>query len=581
MNKSIASVCFLIQRNGIQEKALIGKRNTNKRKHNILGAKIFEKLHAAILVENYTDIIDILEDRIVTLRDRITINGNTALHVAVGTSNNKEFLVKMLDWATQDYQPPFDMCNYEGSTLLHVAAIVGNTKAAKLLVQHQSCHYMLSKKDNEGQTPLHRAVSNMQTDTLIYFLDHCLATPNLENVESFDGTKTVVNAISVKDYVSANKMRKFIKDPTTVLMAIAQNFPPDVFFFARSMFLGSIISQCPKFKREIDAHLEAKLLVNFTCDLIRTSSTMSTTYNNAIFEATRQDSVEIVKAIVSRFPNAIWTSNEDGHDIIQLAVINRSEKVYDLLSQMSKRKNIYRTIKYPYKNKLLYLAARLAPENKIKPAYGPALQMQRELQWFKEVERFVSPLNVIEKNSFGETPQMVFTKEHKKLVIEGEKWMKDRAWSYTITAALVAAIMFVAAITVHGGNKQDNGKPMFANRVAFTVFAASGGISFVTSAAALLIFLSILCDPFVEEDFLFFLPEKLMIGVASLLISTLTMLIAFVATISLELAQNKSWILGVVIVFFYEIFNASWTLQFPILFTLIKSRFSKRTNDLY
>lgn len=48
-----------------------------------------------------------------------------------------------------------------------------------------------------------------------------------------------------------------------------------------------------------------------------------------------------------------------------------------------------------------------------------ALQIQRELQWFKEVERFVCSLEITH-----EIPQMVFTREHKDLVIEGEKWMK-------------------------------------------------------------------------------------------------------------------------------------------------------------
>ncbi|KAL8239935.1 hypothetical protein R6Q59_016502 [Mikania micrantha] len=65
----------------------------------------------------------------------------------------------------------------------------------------------------------------MQTDTSIYLFDHYSVTPDLENGEMFDGTKIVVNAISSKDYVLAYKMRSFIKDHDTVLMAIAQNFP--------------------------------------------------------------------------------------------------------------------------------------------------------------------------------------------------------------------------------------------------------------------------------------------------------------------------------------------------------------------
>ncbi|KAD6454939.1 hypothetical protein E3N88_09645 [Mikania micrantha] len=442
-----------------------------------------KKLHEAILAQNYWEFIAILEDKIVTLRDRITINGNTALHMAV-----------------------------EGSTLLHVAAIVGNTNAAKMLVERNQ--NLLYEKDNEGQTPLDRAVSNMQAHTSIYLLDHYSVSSDLENGEIFDGTEIVVNTISSKDYVSAYKMRSVIKDPDIVLMAIAQNFPPE-FPDLAELFEELLFSSFSEVQRYRQAYKHAKLLVHFTCDLIRMSTTMYTTYTNVIFEATKQDAVVIVEEILSQFPNAIWTINEDGHDIIQHAVINRSRKVYRLLYRMSKLKITNTTIQFPFKKNLLHLAARLAPENKIKHAYGPALQMQLELQWFKEVERSVSPLNVNQKNSFGETPQMVFTNEHKKLTIEGEKWLKETAQSYTIIAALINTIMFAAAITVPGGNKQDSGIPMFTNVNNFTLFAILDGISFITSAASLIIFLSILTDRFHEQDFLFILPLKLAIGVYS------------------------------------------------------------------
>lgn len=51
------------------------------------------------------------------------------------------------------------MQNSEGSTLLHVTAIVGNLDAAKILVEKNQA--LLDAKDNEGHTPLARALSNM------------------------------------------------------------------------------------------------------------------------------------------------------------------------------------------------------------------------------------------------------------------------------------------------------------------------------------------------------------------------------------------------------------------------------------
>ncbi|KAI3502286.1 hypothetical protein L1887_30319 [Cichorium endivia] len=79
-----------------------------------------------------------------------------------------------------------------------------------------------------------------------------------------------------------------------------------------------------------------------------------------IIEATSRDEYH-----VAFFPNAIWSANEDGHNIIQYVVINRSENVYNLLYQMSDHKSAYRTIKDSFENNLLHLAARLAPTNKL------------------------------------------------------------------------------------------------------------------------------------------------------------------------------------------------------------------------
>nr|GFC42330.1 ankyrin repeat-containing protein ITN1-like [Tanacetum cinerariifolium] len=181
-------------------------------------------------------------------------------------------------------------------------------------------------------------------------------------------------------------------------------------------------------------------------------------------------------------------------------------KVYNLLYQMSEHKNVYKTIKDPFGNNLLHLAARLAPTSKLSLISGAVLQIQRELQWFKEVEGFAT------------------------------------AESYTITAALITTIVFAAAITVPGGNNQDTGIPIFSSN-AFTIFAISDAISLFTSTTSLLMFLSILTARFAEEDFLFNLPTKLIIGLSTLFISMTAMIVAFSATLFLMFDERNSWIL--------------------------------------
>ncbi|CAH1448919.1 unnamed protein product [Lactuca virosa] len=242
---------------------------------------------------------------------------------------------------------------------------------------------------------------------------------------------------------------------------------------------------------------------------------------------------------------------------------------------MSEHKNGYRTIKDPYQNNLLHLAGRLAPSSKLDLISGAFLQIQRELQWFNEVQGYVSPLIVKQKNFFNETPQMVFTREHKDLVIEGEKWLKATAESYTIAAALITTIVFAAAITVPGGNNQDTGIPVFTNNIAFTVFAISDAISLFAAVTSLLMFLSILTARYAEQDFLLMLPTKLIIGLATLFISTTAMLVASGATLYLVFGQSNSKILITIVVFTCLPIVAFVTLQSRLLIDLMSATYGR------
>ncbi|MFS7951771.1 putative ankyrin repeat-containing domain, PGG domain, ankyrin repeat-containing domain superfamily [Helianthus anomalus] len=569
----------------VEEEKRTGIKEIKKNKRKALG-----RLYAATLSKSFPRVEEILRQGVVTWADKITINGNTALHVAVGTTSTKDeqFLINMLNLAT-----PYtlDMKNSDGSTLLHVAAIVGNTKAAELLVGIN--RDLLFAQDNDGQRPLARALSNMHFETSYYLLrkfykvsDQDTETGNGNSLELlvtifFDHFFLIISAglasqsFCEKEYMPLTEIHN-------VLMAIAQNFPSKLNFWER-MFEGSTCSfiilgynfkLLSRFKfveaieRKQKNYNDAKNLLKYMCRFIKSKTDASSHhehYINAILEATRQNADEVVKIIVSELPNAIWSTNEHGHNIIQYAVITRSEKVYNLLYQMSGHKNIYKTIKDPFGNNLLHLAARLAPSDKLNHISGAALQIQSELKWFKEVQESAWSLNSIQKNSSGETPQMVFTKEHKELVIEGEKWMKETAQSYTITAALIMTIVFAAAITVPGGNNQDDGIPEFTNKTAFKVFAISDAISLFTSATSLLIFLSILTARFSEQDFLFKLPTKLMIGLTTLFISTTAMLVAFGATLYLMFCRNNPRMLVPVAALTCLPIACFLTLQFPLI----------------
>ncbi|PWA49112.1 ankyrin repeat-containing domain, PGG domain protein [Artemisia annua] len=567
--------------------------------------------------------------------DKLTNNGNTVLHVAVGSSTKNHELLKELLKMTPKENTLLDVVNSDGSTLLHVAAIGGNIEVVDILVERNP--ELLLAKDKEGHTPLALSISNMHTKT-----SHCLFEHMKE--KEYDALFTgksceelVVLAISCQDFSLANWIindyypNAILPNSEAVLTALAQNFPRELNYWERRgdefvsitfqlitkhLYTNFFIYvadfsyefdrtsqpyRAPSYRLEehlndhqlfitcvaffvvrlffedtFQIHNDAKNLLNYVCWTIcdrHNSSNYYQYYATATFEATRRNASTFIRRIMSWFPNAIWSTNEDGHNFIQYSVINRSEKVYNLLYEMSEHKNIYKTIKDSSGNNLLHLAARLAPTNKLNLISGAALQIQRELQWFKEVEQFVCPLNRIQKNLDGETPQEVFTREHKALVIEGENWIKKTAESYTITAALIITIVFAAAITIPGGNNQDSGIPIFTNHIAFKVFAISDAISLFTAVTSLLLFLSILTARFAEQDFLLKLPTKLIIGLTMLFLSTTAMIIAFGATLFLVFGQSNSSTLIPIGALTCLPITSFVTLQFPLIVELIRATY--------
>ncbi|KAG6390687.1 hypothetical protein SASPL_148426 [Salvia splendens] len=163
----------------------------------------------------------------------------------------------------------------------------------------------------------------------------------------------------------------------------------------------------------------------------------------------------------------------------------------------------------------------------------------------------------------GEAAEMIFTREHRELKIEGEKWMKDTANSCTITAALIATVVFAAAITVPGGNQSESGYPMLYKSSAFTIFAISDAVSLFTSC-------------YVEQDFLYALPKRLCIGLLTLFLSFLFMMVAFSPTLYLVFGQKKAWILLLVGALTCLPISSFVLLQFQLLRDVISTTFGRR-----
>ncbi|KAM0036656.1 putative PGG domain, ankyrin repeat-containing domain superfamily [Helianthus debilis subsp. tardiflorus] len=327
------------------------------------------------------------------------------------------------------------------------------------------------------------------------------------------------------------------------------------------------IKSIEKKKKE---YQEAKKILCLVCGQM---GTLNDGYNEPILDAVRQDAYLVVDEILNMSPATINCKDEEGHNIIQLAVKYRSEKVYNLLHHIIERKDSYRKMKDSAGNNLVHLAGRLAPSSVLARTTGAALQLQRELLWRQEVEKLMLPLEIMQDNVDKETPTMVFTREHQDLLKEGESWLKTTAESCSITAALIVTIVFAAAITVPGGSNQESGIPLFKNETAFTIFALFNAFSLFTATTALLLFLSILTARFSEKDFLVSLPRRLIFGLLTLFLATIGMIVAFGAILFIVFCDQRAWMLAPISGFACLPISVIVTIKLPLLVDLIKSTY--------
>ncbi|KAF6139452.1 hypothetical protein GIB67_026294 [Kingdonia uniflora] len=353
--------------------------------------------------------------------------------------------------------------------------------------------------------------------------------------------------------------------------------------------IDAITQLVPWIKRIHDRklkHMQTLQPVKCICaELKGLDNTMMSLVKEEILEAARSGTYEVVRECLQSLPYSIWLTDDDGRNVLHLAILHRQVKVFNLIYQISSFKNFILVHTDKSDNNLFHLAGRLAPPPQLNFVSGAVLQMQRELQWFKEVEKHIQPYYRIKKNKDAKQPKEVFTEEHGDLVKEGEVWMKDTSTSCMVVATLIATIMFTAAFTVPGGNNSDQGVPIFLQASSFMIFVISDAVGFFFSITSVLMFLSILTSRYAEEDFLYSLPKRLIIGLTTLFISIASMMIAYGATLFIVLSTKITWIVAPVTLLSCVPLGLFGLLPFLLLLELIlntygPSIFHKQSEDI-
>ncbi|KAB1200196.1 hypothetical protein CJ030_MR0G007887 [Morella rubra] len=466
------------------------------------------------------------------VRVAITKEQGTALHYAAAAKRTRfvEELVKLMT--------PLDLelKTTEGWTALCFAAQSGKVRIAEEMVKRNN--KLPCIRTNQGTTPLQIAASVGRKNMVFYLL----SATRLEQLSMGERVELFLATISTNMYDISLEILS--KDPKLATSEAGYGWKALEELAKKPDAIGSKSSN-GLWNKALMKTLAHQLVEALWKEFEKFSDDQSSSSNVVhnpmalLVEAIKVGNIEFVVILLRSNPDLMWQLDKKRGSLFHIAVAHRQESVFTLIHELGTLKDSIASYSLENNNNMLHLAGQLAPSDRLNLISGPALQMQRELLWFKEIKKMVPPSHVNEKNSEGETPRDILMRTHKELQKNAERWIKDKASSCMIVATLIATVVFTAIFTVPGGYNQNTGIPILLNESAFSVFSASSVIAFMSSSSSILMFLSMLTSRYTEEDLRKWLPAGLVFGLILLFISIVGLVVAFVATGSLVYWVNQ------------------------------------------
>ncbi|AES95682.2 ankyrin repeat protein [Medicago truncatula] len=490
-------------------------------------------------------------------------SGRTILHVAV-IAGHEEIVKNLVKEGKDKLVKMKDNRGYTALAL--VSELTGNTNIAKCLVEMKGGQVirkdLLYMKNNDGEIPVLLAAAKGHKDMTSYLFAKTYTSEDMDDKKFHSRVLLLTRCINAEIFdVALSLLQRFQQlplahksesetesdgvQPLYALARMPHVFPSGSRYGFIRRFIYKIIKEIYDQKMTHSLVLEILNCLYKKIQEFKESELREASAYDAMLQAAKHGNIEFIDAMRKANPDLLWAIDKNKRGIFSHAILNRRKEVFQLIhdASVNGRKEIVRCRVDEFDNTLLHLAGNLGPSFDLHRRSGPALQMQREILWFKEVEKIVHPKCKEAKNSEDKKPHEIFTESHKELVKAGEKWAKETAGSFTLVATLITTIMFAAAFTVPGGNNQDSGIPLFLHDYTFNVFIIADAISLFTSSTSVLLFIGILTARYAEKDFLKSLPLKLLFGLVMLFFSVVSMMVAFCASLAMLLKGHQGVII--------------------------------------
>ncbi|KAM0955552.1 hypothetical protein ACFX2A_024423 [Malus domestica] len=562
--------------------------------------------------------------------ERGSLSGLTALHMAVSMEN--EYMAKeVVEWMTEE---DLEIEDANGVTAIALATLIGPEVARCIIEKNKrllcipcnilqnmiplimACHgghwglarylysvtpleALMSTQDNcrTGADLISHCFSSKELDIALDLIQRC---PNLTFATNSTG-KTLLQELACMPslFLSGTRLRFWqqwiynsihirhasgIHDVRIDVQKQANdpvNDQGDLIIRSVMALLQGLVSNLRKFfgidhmYKMKQIHVQSLEVLQGMCKMtegLSLKQMQGSSVQTALFKAVEHGNDEFLRQLFTANILALGIYDENAKGMFQFSIECRQEKVYNFFHEFIQIMNVRTESRVDkFNNTLLHSAARLSPPAQLKHIQCAALQMQRELQWFKEVEKIVpSKFLEVVNHPDGMTARDLFTKNHKELAKEGERSMKATATSCTVVAALIVTIMFIAVFSVPGGSKA--GFPVFLNKRIFMVFIVADVFSLFSATTSVVTFLGILNSRYAEDDFLKSLQTKMMIGLFTLFSSIVTMMIAFSSTLFLMLEAKKWLVYPMILLASVPVVSFVW-MQFSLLVEIFISTY--------
>ncbi|KAJ0811073.1 putative ankyrin repeat-containing domain, PGG domain, ankyrin repeat-containing domain superfamily [Helianthus annuus] len=437
------------------------------------------------------------------VRCSINENKETPLHVAAAghsalqrkgkkkspgqSTKFVSYLVNMMNVVDLELQ------NEDGNTAFCLAAISGNVDIAKIMVEKNPALPLICGSDN--MTPLHLAAFHGNKDMVIFLYNQrmrgeCLIEDDINgvlvkcvqaNFFGMQGFLIVCGELNVNTPPKEESIMEKLWGVIYEKMRARKMIPPQE--SNGTPLLRLLWKRIMEKPRDVISEIMRGPMIE--------KNNMETYPSEILFIAAKTNNRHFLVELIHEYPDLIWKRNDDGQTIFHIAVTHRHHDIYNLLYDIGSKKDLITPIRDKQGNNILHLVGKIPQKTPYGDWMATPFEMFNEFHWYKEVEGIVPPPCREMKNASGETPQELFTRNHKDLVSIGMKWVNDTINISMVVAVLVSTIGFSVAYSIPGGFDQNNGYPILRSHNYFIAFMVLDVISFILSTTSIVFFLSI------------------------------------------------------------------------------------------